>query len=660
VRSADELVFRVRQELTNLRLWLWTSSSNINPGIPRPCFPDPAAVVERLRGTPFSAEVERLADLVLQHRFPLPGGILETGPDIEWRRDYRTNAISGTTYFRLIPYLDVRRAGDHKVIWDLNRQQHLVLLAQAFLFTGRKEFLDEIERQIESWLEDNPYMRGINWTSSLEVGFRALSWLWVLRLVGAHLNQHMSRKLAVALCQHGRYLEHNLSVYFSPNTHLLGEAVALHALGIALPEFPRAERWKKTGADIVRREMVRQVRDDGSHFEQSSYYHVYALDLLLLHQILADAGEDFRTKLRGMADYLDALMGPTRTLPLIGDDDGGRVFHPYGRCDRFGRATLATCALLFKETKWAYEEGDIHEQALWWLGGSLGEQPRYAGGERTQYESRLFRHSGIAVLKSDSVQVLVDAGPFGAGNGGHSHSDTLSLVIRTATEDVLVDSGTYTYVADPIQRDWFRGSAAHNTIRINGKDQAMPAGPFRWLKKPVVDILEWSSTARHDLISATCRSHSFGGDVKFIHRRTVLLIRPNLLIVCDTIDGPAGSHMVEQFWHPGEVLTPVTPTCVEIGTQSHLLTEEGRCFDIEEGWRSRVFGQKSRAKMLVVRYQGGLPATLWAALSIAGEGPRAVRFLSSDSEKAVLQLTDGQSVRVHFGVPDGVSLTFPA
>lgn len=160
---------------------------------------------------------------MLQHRFPFPGGILETGPDIEWRRDYRTNVIGETRYFRLIPYLDVRRAGDHKVIWDLNRQQHLVVLAQAFLFTGRREFLDEIERQIESWFDDNPYMRGINWTSSLEVAFRALSWMWVLHLIGSHLHQRTIRQLAVGLYQHGRYLENNLSIYFSPNTHLLGK-----------------------------------------------------------------------------------------------------------------------------------------------------------------------------------------------------------------------------------------------------------------------------------------------------------------------------------------------------------------------------------------------------------------------------------------------------
>ena len=81
-----------------------------------------------------------------------------------------------------------------------------------------------------------------------------------------------------------------------------GEAVSLHALGVLFPKFGRAARWAKIGSEIVLRQMTEQVRDDGSHFEQSSYYHVYALDLFLFHQILADAGPDFRMKLGRMAD----------------------------------------------------------------------------------------------------------------------------------------------------------------------------------------------------------------------------------------------------------------------------------------------------------------------------------------------------------------------
>ena len=61
-----------------------------------------------------------------------------------------------------------------------------------------------------------------------------------------------------------------------------------------------------------------------------------------------------------------ALMGPSGVLPLVGDDDGGRVFHPYGDRLQFGRGTLATCAALFHRPEWMRSEGDLACQAAWW------------------------------------------------------------------------------------------------------------------------------------------------------------------------------------------------------------------------------------------------------------------------------------------------------
>ena len=97
-------------------------------------------------------------------------GTLQTGKVIDWRRDYQNNRNSPPNYFRLIPYLNFNRVGDHKVIWDLNRHQHLVLLAQASLLTSRQDFLTEIEEQVESWLVANPFMRDRDLAATLRAG----------------------------------------------------------------------------------------------------------------------------------------------------------------------------------------------------------------------------------------------------------------------------------------------------------------------------------------------------------------------------------------------------------------------------------------------------------------------------------------------------------
>jgi hypothetical protein len=539
VRSFQEILFRLRQEIGNLTMLAFP------PRLPHIDAPPPAAAT--------NSPVPEIADQILQHRFPLLGVTIDTGPEIDWRRDYLHGISTGTEYFRRVPYLDFTRVGDHKVVWELNRHQHLPLMV------GRREYLDEAFRQLDSWMRQNPFLRGINWASALEVAFRALSWARFWQLAGAEMPQDLRGRFLTSLYHHGRYLELNLSVYFSPNTHLLGEAVALHALGVWLPDWPHAARWRETGDQLVREAMRRQIREDGSHFEQSLYYHVYALDFFRLHRSLAACDTAYDERLRRMAEFLHAMMGPARVLPLIGDDDGGRLSHPYGDRTRFGRETL----------------------------GSL-DLPR---------ESRLFADSGIAVMTAGDVHIVIKAGGFGEGSGGHSHSDVLSLVVWVGDQEVLIDPGTYTYVADPTERDNFRGSAAHNTIRVDSRDQAIPAGPFRWHEKPSVRVEHWSTVRDCDTLEATC---SYVG---FVHRRRIVFHKPGRLVIADTVGGPPGDHTVEQFWHLGAV-------------------GEARRFrfaaeaEMQDGWRSRALASREKAPVLRVTARGPLPVRLETTIDL--------------------------------------------
>lgn len=531
MRSFAEVAFRARQEAVNL--WLLVASPKFSSEAPSFSLPDPT---EALRGSAYAIQVQQIARQILNHKFPLLGVTIETGPEIRWRRDYAHGVESDLRYFRRIPYLNFSAVGDHKFIWELNRHQHLVVLAQAFRFTGNRAFLAEFIWQLESWFEQNPFQRGINWASALEVAFRAISWISAYHLIAREMPDGFRRRFLTELYRHRRHLEENLSIYFSPNTHLLGEAVALHALG--------GER----GAGMVQSQLDFQVKPDGSHFEQSTYYHVYALDFFLFHYILAGKPDSFRPALERMAEYLHSLLGQSRRLTFFGDDDGGRLFHPYGDRSQFGRATLSTCGILFDREEWIGTADDIAEQAAWWLGpGALAE----ARSERSAPAgARLFADSGMAFLQSGDLEIQMDCGPFGYGGAGHSHSDSLSLVVTFAGERVLRDPGTYTYISDPKQRNWFRGSGAHNTVRIDGLDQADPAGPFRWASKPEVVSKTWRPHADGGYLDAVCRYRGF------THRRQVLL-NPGVLLVLDEIEGPEGEHTCEQIWQLGPAASRV-------------------------------------------------------------------------------------------------------
>lgn len=177
MRGVGEILFRLRQEAANL--WLYRRPPEFAGPLesPLPGLPLPKAVRDALRGSAFPREVEAIADSVLAHRLPILDSVLDAGPEIRWRRDYVNGIESDNRYFRRIPFMNSARVGDYRVIWEMNRHQYLVAVAHAFLFTGRPEYMAEIESQLTSWIDQNPFQCGLNWTSALEVAFRALSWI---------------------------------------------------------------------------------------------------------------------------------------------------------------------------------------------------------------------------------------------------------------------------------------------------------------------------------------------------------------------------------------------------------------------------------------------------------------------------------------------------
>lgn len=608
-RSAAELAFRLRQELANIGGQIIKPRLSASTDVPRLDLPDANWAARRVKGTPYAAEVEQLAAQILEHRFPILGFTIEAGREIDWRRDYIHGKTSGLDYFRFVRYLDFDAVGDHKIVWELNRHQHLVLLAQAAEISGDQKHLDEIVRQLDTWFLQNPYQRGINWASALEVAFRALSWVWIFHIAGKRFTQEFRKRLLTGIYQHGCFIENNLSVYFSPNTHLLGEAVALHAIGALFPQFPRSARWTAQARAIVHRQMEAQVRPDGSHFEQSSYYQIYAADMFLFHLLLdPDAPLAFKDRLGKMTDYIDALLGPERSMPSpFGDDDGGRFFHPYGDKSAYGRATLATAALLL-ERDYGFEESDVYQQGVWWLSSRLlrsVSRPRGLRGSDLQ-----FADAGVSIAIRDNATVRFKWGSFGAGGAGHSHADVLSITARLDGDELLIDPGTCTYMASAATRDWFRSVAAHNTVRIDGLNQASPENPFRWAGKPqVLPIDPWTAAVTYSGMT---------------HRRNINLSRAGLVIITDEIDGPPrdAEHFVEQFWHCGVEVRMLTPSCFAIGRQARLHLQPGTQRDWEVGgefgWRSPAYGVREAAPVVRASLRGTFPMKLVAILDLEG------------------------------------------
>jgi len=150
-------------------------------------------------------------------------------------------------------------------------------------------------------------------------------------LSGTADHEALRSELLPALAFHGRYIERYLSTYFSPNTHLLEKRSHCFFSALSTAD-PRAARWRESAWKIVLHEAQRQVRPDGVYFEQSLYYHVYALDFFLYARLLQarngfEIPPAYDAVLQRMLDVVAALAqaGPAEGF---GDDDGGRLWNP--------------------------------------------------------------------------------------------------------------------------------------------------------------------------------------------------------------------------------------------------------------------------------------------------------------------------------------------
>jgi hypothetical protein len=511
-----------------------------------------------------TSEILREADEICGHRFHVLGyeNLAYENPGLNHEIDWHLDPVHGKRAplapWCNIPFLDFTAVGDHKIIWELNRHQHLVTLAKARLLTGDEKYVRELIAEWRSWIKANPYPLGINWASTLEAAFRSLSWIWVDQLLaGTTEYANFRADLLPALAFHGRYIKRYLSTYFSPNTHLLGEALALFFLGILYPQIPQAARWKESAWKIVLHEAGRQVRPDGVYFEQSLYYHVYALDFFLYARLLAarngiEIPAEYDAVLRRMLDVLAALAqaGPPEGF---GDDDGGRLWNP--RRNRTDQMTdpLALGALMYGRE---ISAARLTEEAIWLFGNQAVDvlsprptsAPAYSVG---------FPDGGLYILadsKPYPQAMVVDAGPQGDGRSGHGHADALSLRLTMDGRRWLVDAGSGVYIAeDPADRDTLRGTGAHNTLRIDGADQAIADEPFSWTHIPTTQTESWIVGNSFSYFVGSHNGYARLED-PVLHRRHVLKIAGSVYLVRDIALGRA-EHDLEIRWHFAPDLT---------------------------------------------------------------------------------------------------------
>lgn len=451
-----------------------------------------------------------LADDAARGDWSVFGAPVKSSDANRWTTHPVTGAQTPSTHWRSIDYMNGIAGADVKFIWELNRHQPLVRIAQGYFVTRRPELAERVVALLDEWVDANPPARGINWTSSLEIAFRAIAWCWIWSLTAdspAWTDERLSRFL-VSLWHHARHIDRYDSTHHSPNTHLTGELLALLYVGLTFPELKRARRWAERGRAVLTSELDRQLLRDGMHFEQSIGYHRYTAEFYLHFTLLARAaGEPVSPAIAARVRQLVGVSWLTRrpdgTWPVIGDEDSGSTLL-LGTSDAQSQSTiLAVGAALFDERVWLNGVDDAGRNGAWWLldaaswnalGTMTPEPPPLSGYLRNAKYFMGREHAG-----ADAWYCLVDAGPHGGDRTGHAHTDVGHVEIARGNVHIVADPGCASYTTNPAQRDWCRSEQAHACLVVDGVPLAVPAGPFAWERIPLNPIVDSSDIDSGDI-----------------------------------------------------------------------------------------------------------------------------------------------------------------
>jgi len=647
--TPGEMAFRAARALQVRaeRLGAWRAARAPEPQLGQGFHPW-VSIPANARTACYLAAADRIREGALDI-FALPG--VDLGQPPRWNRDPKSGIQAPLAYGKTLDYRDADVVGDIKYLWEPNRHLQLVTLAQAYAMSGAAKYFEELAEQLDSWFVACPSGLGPNWASALEAAIRLVNWSIAWQLIGgARCRQFESPRYAAlrlrwlrSVFEHAEFVRGWFSLHSSANNHLIGEAAGLFVAGVTWPHWKRASLWVDTGKRVLEREALAQNAPDGVNREQAVWYQHFVLDFLVFCLLAGRANglrfsAEYEARIESMLDYLASIMDAGGNVPQFGDADDGRMarlaqgegFCPY-------KSLLATGAILFGRGDFKQKAGALDDKTRALIGPRADEEYGRLDTKKTRLPlRRAFPHGGCYVLGCDldtpaEIRLVADAGPLGYRSiAAHGHADALSFTLSAAGRELLIDPGTYAYHTRGAWRQYFRGTSAHNTVRIDGLDQSVQGGNFLWLKKANAGCSAWLSSAEKDCFEGWQDGYTRLADpVK--HRRRIELDKAARRIVIEDALEMAEDHEVELFFHcheesrvipaaegfvvrRGEValrLTlPQAPGAkVEVyrGSLAPMSGWVSRTFDCREpaptiAWRARLTGSSVlRTEILVLR-----------------------------------------------------------
>ena len=441
--------------------------------------------------------------------YPIFDKTVDVFKPVRWHLDLSTGREFPKSFAHKI---DIRsdKYGSAKHVWEVNRMQFMLHIAMLYKNSGNGKYLDLFRYHLTSWKNENPYMVGVNWYSNIEVNLRLICWYFCWQVldvdgVCADIAKEPTFKEFVRdvwrplIYEHAEYSYNHPSLCSSANNHLISEYAGLFvvACGWDIPNRKARLEYAKAGLE---REILTQNTAEGVNREEAAEYIQFIDDFFLIAAVVGrragvEFSEAYNKRLHSMADYMNAMLDCNCNYPMYGDGDDGFVLRPDsgGHFNNF-KSLLSSFAVYFEDASFK-RAGVMWDEKNELLFGYEGRKKFLmlptvntgflTDGNRFFSESGHFifrRAEGIAGSGFCETYLHFDAAPLGfLSIAAHAHADALSFILHVDGFPVVVDPGTFTYHTQKDLRAYFVSTIAHNTVCVNGKNQANQAGPTMWL-----------------------------------------------------------------------------------------------------------------------------------------------------------------------------------
>ena len=382
---------------------------------------------------------------------------------------------------------------DIKNIWELSRFYWAPQLALAYRFTGEQHYQERLNKLIQHWCAFNRPQEGYQWLCAQETAIRLSNFLLADYLL--HTNRDPRSLVTVEFIEvHVKRILSTMSYAVAQdNNHAISEAAALYFAGAWLSSYAQssalAEKALSKGKFWLENRVQSLIAKDGTFAQYSVTYHRLVLDILSLcvwiqkKNRLSSFSDMFWQRYRYAFVWLFDLVDPfSGDAPNLGANDGA-MFFKLDSCDyRDFRPTLQLASVLLNQKK-------LYCSGLWDAPlVALGIEHEKLPVQMKSTKSKEFCDGGFVKFNSINYWLLLRYSRF---HFRPSHADIFHVDLWVDGQNILQDSGSYSYNLNYLSDAEFKGIAAHNTIQLDGHEQMPLLSRFLWGAWPTTRVLSF-------------------------------------------------------------------------------------------------------------------------------------------------------------------------